>query len=547
MIRARRPSRVWWSIGAALLAVVPALLLGAAPASATSPAATVVTVSVSPTVVNYGATVTYSMTVTSAGVGVTEGTVTFQTFGSSNTLRCFSQTPDSNGTFSCTASDAAAGVDAVSGIYVDSGVYENNSATTGSDPNNCGANGQPTCPLTVQVTPPGAPPTASASSSNASTNNSGSFTTTSGHLIVQFNGAGAVTTANYPTNPTGATPVAATGVYDDVALGRGSDSNLLSSLIIGECNYGPGSSLQWYDKTTSSWVEFSNQSKNIACLFASVAEQGTTPTLSQLVGTPIAVSILPSPSAQQGYWLVARDGGVFSYNRPFFGSTGNIKLAQPIVGMATTNDENGYYMAGADGGIFAFGDATYAGSLPGQNIHVSNIVSIVGDPTTDGYYLIGSDGSVWPYNAPQLGSLPFFGFHVNNIVGAAMTPDDKGLYLAGADGKVYVLAGDGQFQGDASNLHLKAPIVGMAIDPITGGYWLLGRDGGVFSYNAPFFGSTGNLTLNQPVIAMSSTGDGGGYWFTATDGGVFAYGDAIFYGSTGNIRLNQPVVGMSGS
>jgi hypothetical protein len=87
----------------------------------------------------------------------------------------------------------------------------------------------------------------------------------------------------------------------------------------------------------------------------------------------------------------------------------------------------------------------------------------------------------------------------------------------------------------------------MAVDPLTGGYWLLGKDGGVFSYGAPFYGSTGSLRLNQPVIAMSPTGDAGGYWFTATDGGVFSYGDAQFWGSTGSIRLNQPVVGMSGS
>ena len=116
---------------------------------------------------------------------------------------------------------------------------------------------------------------------------------------------------------------------------------------------------------------------------------------------------------------MARDGGIFSYNRHFFGSTGSIKLNQPIVGMATTNDENGYWMVGADGGIFAFGDAGYAGSLPGDHVAVSNIVAIISDPTTDGYYLIGSDGSVWNFNAPQLGDLPFFGFHVNNIVGAA--------------------------------------------------------------------------------------------------------------------------------
>jgi hypothetical protein len=429
-------------------------------------------------------------------------------------------------------------------IVSTAGVVSLSAAPAGASPIGTTAKAS-VAPQTVNVAPPSAPPGATSSASATGADNGGSFTANLGDLHVQVNAAGAsaVTIATYGSNPTTSTPVGATGTYDDVAIGQGSSIN---NLIIAVCNYGAGSSLQWYDKTTGTWTPFSVQSKQIACLFAEVSGQ-TSPSLLQLVGTPIAVSVLPSPTATQGYWLVARDGGVFSYNRPFFGSTGSLTLNEPIVGMATTNDGNGYWMVGADGGIFAFGDAPYVGSLPARHINVSDVVAIVGDPSTDGYYIIGADGSVWNFNVPQLGDLPFFGFHVNNIVGAALTPDDKGMYLAGADGKVYVLLGDGNFQGDASNLPLNAPIVGMAVDPITGGYWLLGKDGGVFSYGAPFYGSTGSLTLNQPVIAMSSTGDGGGYWFTALDGGVFSYGDAQFWGSTGSIRLNQPVVGMSGS
>ena len=36
-----------------------------------------------------------------------------------------------------------------------------------------------------------------------------------------------------------------------------------------------------------------------------------------------------------GYWLVASDGGVFSFgDAAFDGSTGGIRLAKPVVGMA---------------------------------------------------------------------------------------------------------------------------------------------------------------------------------------------------------------------
>ena len=79
----------------------------------------------------------------------------------------------------------------------------------------------------------------------------------------------------------------------------------------------------------------------------------------------------------------------------------------------------------------------------------------------------------------------------------------------------------------------------------TGGYWLVARDGGVFTFDAPFYGSTGSIHLNKPVNGMAATYDGLGYWFVASDGGIFNYGDAGFYGSTGSLVLNKPILGMA--
>jgi hypothetical protein len=64
-----------------------------------------------------------------------------------------------------------------------------------------------------------------------------------------------------------------------------------------------------------------------------------------------------------GYWLVASDGGIFSFgDARFFGSTGAIKLNKPIVGMSATASGGGYLMVATDGGIFSFGDAAFLGS-----------------------------------------------------------------------------------------------------------------------------------------------------------------------------------------
>jgi N-acetylmuramoyl-L-alanine amidase len=59
---------------------------------------------------------------------------------------------------------------------------------------------------------------------------------------------------------------------------------------------------------------------------------------------------------------------------------------------------------------------------------------------------------------------------------------------------------------------LDAPIVGMAAAP-QGGYWLVARDGGIFSYgNAPYYGSFGGVALPAPVVGIAAQPDGRAYW-----------------------------------
>ena len=131
------------------------------------------------------------------------------------------------------------------------------------------------------------------------------------------------------------------------------------------------------------------------------------------------------------------------------------------------------------------------------------------------------------------------------IVGIAPTPDQSGYWLVGSDGGVFSF-GDAQFHGSTGNLVLNKPIVGMTSTHDGNGYWIVASDGGVFSYgDAQFYGSTGSLVLNKPVVGMAATSDGKGYWLVASDGGIFSYGDAQFYGSTGSLVLNQPVVAMA--
>ena len=56
-------------------------------------------------------------------------------------------------------------------------------------------------------------------------------------------------------------------------------------------------------------------------------------------------------------------------------------------------------------------------------------------------------------------------------------------------------------------MHLNKPVVGMAA-PVTGGYYLVASDGGIFTYpttgGPPFYGSTGSIKLNKPIVGMTA-------------------------------------------
>ncbi len=273
----------------------------------------------------------------------------------------------------------------------------------------------------------------------------------------------------------------------------------------------------------------------------------TTPGGTSAAAAADVFTYVRATGADLSYWMVAADGGIFSYGETqFYGSTGAIKLNAPIVGMAATPDGGGYWFVASDGGVFSYGDAHFFGSTGGQHINAP-IVGMAATPDGGGYWLVAADGGVFNY-----GDANFYGsagsLHLNKpIVGMAATADGGGYWLVASDGGIFTY-GDATFFGSTGSMTLNKPIVGMAATADGAGYWLVASDGGIFNYgDAPFDGSAGALPLNKPVVGMAPTPDGGGYWLVASDGGIFTYGDAKFSGSTGSIKLNQPIVGMAGA
>ncbi len=100
-----------------------------------------------------------------------------------------------------------------------------------------------------------------------------------------------------------------------------------------------------------------------------------------------------------GYWLVASDGGIFSYGSAGFqGSMGGRFLDAPMVGMAATADHGGYWTVASDGGIFSFGDALFHGSMGGHHLDAP-MVGMAATPDGGGYWTVASDGGIFSFGS----------------------------------------------------------------------------------------------------------------------------------------------------
>jgi len=259
---------------------------------------------------------------------------------------------------------------------------------------------------------------------------------------------------------------------------------------------------------------------------------------------PAAAAIHQSSSAVPAYWLTSTGGSIFAFGgAPNFGSTSNLALDKPIVGIAATPDGGGYWLVASDGGIFTFGDAQFYGSTGA--IHLNKpIVGMTPTPDGKGYWLVASDGGIFAFGDAQ-----FYGstgaITLNKpIVGMSATADGKGYWLVASDGGIFAY-GDAAFWGSTGNITLNKPIVSMIAGPTGLGYILVAADGGTFSFGtAPFYGSLGGIPLKNPIVTASATPGDTGYWFSDDTGEVSAFGSASYYGSAPS-GLVQPIVGMA--
>ncbi len=253
------------------------------------------------------------------------------------------------------------------------------------------------------------------------------------------------------------------------------------------------------------------------------------------------ITSIAAGSNGKGYLVAAEDGGIFNFGGAAFegntytdgltGLSGAHPLNAPIVGMAAEPAGTGYWLVAKDGGVFNFGGAKFAGStysygitgLSGAHPLNAPIVGIIPTPNGGGYWLIAADGGVFDFGNAKFygstysqghtglgGSNPISG----RIVGGVATPSGNGYWLVSSTGAVYNFGGAANegdtaskgYTGLGGSHPLPAPIVSMAADSAGTGYWLAGSDGSVYNFgSATYSGDVPSL----PTPAKSSSGGSG--------------------------------------
>ena len=263
------------------------------------------------------------------------------------------------------------------------------------------------------------------------------------------------------------------------------------------------------------------------------------------------------PPPTYGYWLVGSDGGIFTFgSATFYGSTGNLRLQRPVVGISPTANKGGYWLVASDGGVFAFGNAGFFGSIPGIGLNPAGsglphslnapIVGMVPSSDGGGYFMVASDGGVFAFGDARFeGSCPGIGGCSGAAVAVVPDASGNGYWLITQSGNVYTF-GDAPFYGTPG---AQGSPVTSAVRTADGkGYWILLANGTVDAYgDAVFRGSpVGSVGGFNPATAIFADADGGGYWVASAAGAVFPYGDAPNDGSMAGTHLNGSIIAATG-
>ena len=306
----------------------------------------------------------------------------------------------------------------------------------------------------------------------------------------------------------------------------------------------------------AAFVGDATASSRAGAAFVYGASPSSPPPTTTTTTPPTTTTTTTPPAPRHGYWLVGSDGGIFTFGSAgFFGSTGNLILQRPVVGIVPTADRQGYWLDASDGGVFSFGGTAFYGSIPGLGLHPAGsglpnslnapIVGMVPSSDDRGYFMVASDGGVFAFgDARFAGSCPGIGGCSGAAVAVMPDHSGNGYWVVSSRGSVYAF-GDAPYLGAPG----RGPVTAAVSTADGRGYWVLLSDGEVLGYgDAGSLGSPapGNFSAFDPATAIFTTSDGAGYWVSSALGSVWHFGDAPDDGDMSGTRLNGAVIAATG-
>lgn len=143
------------------------------------------------------------------------------------------------------------------------------------------------------------------------------------------------------------------------------------------------------------WVE-RNSIGSTGCITATVASS-TSPSLTDLTGTPIAVVTTVPHTSAKGYLLVTATGAVSSFGAATAWGRGEPPSERACRGCGLDPDRRRVLTLASDCGISGFEKAKFYGSAVGMA--KNPVVGIAVTPTGKGYALVSSPGAIYGFGA----------------------------------------------------------------------------------------------------------------------------------------------------
>ncbi len=313
-------------------------------------------------------------------------------------------------------------------------------------------------------------------------------------------------------------------------------------IYTGSFNYStPGLSAEWIEEAPTI-----GGSQSVLAAFDQISFTGMAVT-SETPGSQLTPCLMVNPA---GTAIIAFPGAYDSATESFTDFAGSpppvVTSVTPAQGTETGGTQitiSGAFLIGIGSVDFGSSGANFQstgiGSVTATTpAHGSGVVDIT--LTTPGGRSAVTDLDHFTYTTPS--PVP-----PSTPINTPTTSSSHGYWLVGGDGGIFTF-GSAQFYGSAGDLQLQRPVVGVTPTAEHSGYWLVGSDGGTFAFgSAGFFGSIPGLgiepagtsgsvqVLSAPIVGIVPSNDGRGYFMVGSDGGVFAFGDAQFEGSCPSI------------